>query len=349
MANSVKLKTLNGTKPWLEFRKNIEDDFSYKPQVFNNEIDDYASLNVFDQYGMIFPNGVDEKPLVFLRHANVDKFRFAGLIEPGNSPLEPQKGGYFKELAQKDAVITTKYQKLGQDPFVYGYGSEQPFCEYRFYENYSTWKESDVFDLKAEPFMPTVYDHETFLYSLSQMFTQCKLSGTFLGKPVEGVGGNVRIYMKQSDRHDIGSDLGYINAEGNGLRLDGRWERFIFNYDFHGKMAAFYWLEGEEPVIVDEADMETEWYHLPYVNDGTCIFKKAIFRIGNKVIHYEGKWGCKGFTEKPRIERHGQAHIFGTWYEGDTPYKHQMYMTISENMEVYDYKLKEMGFKVIDD
>ncbi len=344
--SAVKLTTTNHTKPWLEFRFPTEDDFTYRPQVFDNSVDDHAALTVFDQYGMIFPNGVHEKPLVFLRHSNVNRFRFAGLIEPGDNPLDPQKGGYVKELAQKDAVITTKYQKLGETPFVYGYGSREPFCEYRFYQDHATWKESNIFDLKAEPFMPTVYDHETFLYSLSQMFTQCRLTGTFLGKPVEGVGGNVRIYMKQSEWHDIGSDLGYINAEGNGLRPDGRWERFIFNYDFHGKMAAFYWLQGEEPIIVDEAVMEAVWYRLPYVDDGTCIFQEAVFTIGPKKIHYQGKWGCKGFTEKPRIERHGQAHIFGTWYEGDAPYEHQLFMTISENMEVYDYKLKEMGFEV---
>ena len=88
--------------------------------------------------------------------------------------------------------------------------------------------------------------------------------------------------------------------------------------------------------------------HLPYVDDGTCVFKDAIFRFAGKEIHFEGKWGTKGVRPEPRIEKHGQSQILGTWYEGSTPYKHKLSMTFSENMEAYDYKLEKMGFDVKD-
>ena len=99
-------------------------------------------------------------------------------------------------------------------------------------------------------------------------------------------------------------------------------------------------------MLTDKVSMETEWKRLPYVDDGTCVYKNAVFRFAGKEFHFEGKWGTKGFTEKPRVEKHGQSQIFGTWYEGDTPYDHELSFGFSENMEAYDYKLEKLGFEV---
>ena len=113
---------------------------------------------------------------------------------------------------------------------------------------------------------------------------------------------------------------------------------------YEGYSTFYYYIDGEEPILTDHVTMEAEWEHLPYVNDGTCVFKDAIFRFCGKEFHFEGKWGCKGFT--PRVEKHGQSQIFGTWYEGKIPYRHRVYLTFGENMEAYDVKLKELGFDV---
>ena len=70
--------------------------------------------------------------------------------------------------------------------------------------------------------------------------------------------------------------------------------------------------------------------------------------VCGKEIHFTGKWGTKGFLAKPRVEKHGQSQVAGTFYEGDTPYEHQLSNCWVECMEAYDYKLREWGFDVVD-
>ena len=120
-----------------------------------------------------------------------------------------------------------------------------------------------------------------------------------------------------------------------------------FNED--GKTVAIYYIDGETPIICDYFTLEADWVHLPYVDDGTCVFTDAVIRFSGKEFHFHGKWGNKGFTEKPRIEKHGQSQISGTWYEGKIPYRHRLYYSGFENMEAYDYKLKKMGFSIVDE
>lgn len=86
---------------------------------------------------------------------------------------------------------------------------------------------------------------------------------------------------------------------------------------------------------------------LPYVDDGTCIFENAIVRFGGKEFHFNGKWGQKGFTNVPRVEKHGQSQMGAAWYEGKEPYTHRLFTGGFECMEAYDYKLKEWGFQVL--
>jgi hypothetical protein len=83
-------------------------------------------------------------------------------------------------------------------------------------------------------------------------------------------------------------------------------------------------------------------------DDGTVMYKDALFIVGNKKIHFEGKWGTKGFLNEPRLEKHGQSQMFGTWYEGKERYRHRVYYTFTENMEAYDENLKSYGFDVKD-
>ena len=48
-------------------------------------------------------------------------------------------------------------------------------------------------------------------------------------------------------------------------------------------------------------------------------------------------------------EKHGQSQCLGHWYEGDEPYDHVLEHTFTENSgDAYDYRIKEMGFEVID-
>ena len=135
-----------------------------------------------------------------------------------------------------------------------------------------------------------------------------------------------------------------------GIRKDGRREfcNASLGLSEGARSIVAYKIDGEEMIITDEVSLEADWMHLSYVDDGTCVFQNAILRFNGKEIHFEGKWGTKGFLKKPRIERHGQSQIFGTWYEGSEPYEHRLYYTFVENMEAYDKNLKRFGFDVID-
>ena len=179
---------------------------------------------------------------------------------------------------------------------------------------------------------------------------RASIMGLYENRPCLGLGEHDRLFIP-SEVHGfdgITNAFGYFYMNMMGIREeDGRREQALISIDpYHGKNFCYYYIDGETPIFTDKAEMETEWTKLPYVDDGTCVYKDAIFRFGGKEFHFEGKWGSKGFTIKPRVEKHGQSQIFGTWYEGKTPYRHRLFMTFGENMEAYDYKLKELGFDV---
>ena len=325
------------------------DFLSSAPEAFNNEADGYATLCLNDIWGSLYYEGGEaEKPIMFFRHSNKDSYRFGGIVELGDNYIMPQKGGYhFDDIAQKDTIVSA-YKKLSDDPLMYGFGSEEPFSEYRFYLDHVTIREGDILELTAVPLPVCFIDHGCLFPPLVQFSQNCIFKGKLDGKPVHGLGSYDRLYMPRKEKQEFGENLGYFCAMGSGLREDGRYEICLATIDHKGTSVGIYWLEGEEPVISYDVKMEAEWERLPYTDDGTCIYKDAIFRFAGIEFHVNGKWGTKGFTEKPRIERHGQSQVFGTWYVGDTPYRHQVSNSFNENMDCYDYKLQEMGFEVID-
>ncbi len=328
----------------------LPDYLETAPKTFDNDADGHAKLCLNDMWGSLYFEGrEDEKPVMFFRHSNPASYRFGGIVELGDDPFSPQKGGYHHDdLAQKDTK-TTAYEKLSDDPLTYGISSKEPFSAYRFYTDHAEFKEGSVLELKATPFPITIEDHGTMYPPLVQFAQPCLLEGVYEGKKVHGIGSYDRCYMPQTITHAFGENLGYVSSMGSGIREDGRKELCIACKDHKGISVGVYWLEGEEPVISYDVEMEAEWRHLPYCDDGTCGYESAVYRFADIEFHMEGKWGTKGFTKHPRIERHGQSQVFGTWYVGKTPYKHVLSNSFNENMEAYDYKLKELGYTVKED
>lgn len=345
--NKVKFKS-NYKQGYFEFRTISEDDFALEPEVFKNESDDNAKVELVDQYGMLFVEGdVNSKPYYYMRHALIDEARFGGVIELGDTFLSPQISGDTNDFFQK-GTISNKYhrEKNESDDFTYAYGTDAPFSEFVFKKNEASWKESDVLDLKVKHIGPSIVDHQAAFRNLPEIFIGCIYEGTYRGKKVIGMGDWAKNYKLAHKSENILSNLGYITLDVMGIREDGRLEHSFIAIDQTGTVGAYYYIDGEEPVVSDEVEFEADWYRLPYVDDGTCVFGPATIRFKNKEIHFEPKWGTKGVTAMPRIEKHGQSHVLGTWYEGKEPYKHKMYFSFSENMEAYDYKLEKMGFKV---
>lgn len=323
------------------------------PACFDNAFDGHARLSLIDVYSMLFPNGdTTQKPFLYFRHTDIgkNKYRFGNLVELGDDWLSVQKGVYHAdEIATPDTPVQP-YGKVSNDPLMYGFGSREKLVEARFHDGFFTMKEGDFLDLKAEPWNVTLYDHQSIYQNSSIIFQPSTYIGTFDGKPVIGLGSYDRFCIRKDISGFDSIPFEYISLTASGIREDGRKEAMFVSVSLNdvGKTIAYYLLDGETPIITDHVQIEAQWKHLPYVDDGTCVFKDAVFYFCGKEIHFNGKWGSKGFLKEPRIEKHGQSHVFGTWYEGKTPYRHRVYCTIVENMGAFDYKLKELGFDVVD-
>lgn len=337
-------------KHFIECVKRYEADFlEIEPKAFDNDLDGHASLCLNDMYGSLYYEGKEaEKPIMFFRHSNADSYRFGGITELGDTFIMHQKGGYHhNDLAQKDTQING-YRRISFEPNTYGFDSEHPFSEYRFTEHNATFKEGNILNLTATPLPICIVDHGCLFPPLNQFSQPCIVRGTYEGKKVHGLASYDRLYMPKTVTEKFGDNLGYFCSVGCGQREDDKYELCMAVIDQSGTSVGVYWLEGEEPVISYDVTLEADWVHLPYVDDGTCIYEKAIYRFADIEFHVQGKWGTKGFTKEPRIERHGQSQVFGTWYVGNKPYHHKVSNSFNENMECYDYKLIEKGFHVID-
>ena len=323
------------------------------PPQFDNAYDDHAKVVLLDHYGTLFPDAdPDKKPYLYFRHTDVanNKYRFGNIVELGDGPLDVQKSIlHADESAQSDTIIDLPYGKV--EDGVIGFESKGKVCA-RYYKDFITIKEGDYLDLTAYAWDGfTLYDHQSTYQNCSAVFQPCTYMGTMDGRPVIGLGSYDRLCMKSHISGGFGSvPLAYIAISLMGIREDGRREYCFASLGLSegARSMLAYKIDGEETIITDKVEMEADWMHLPYVDDGTCVFKDAILRFADKEVHFEGKWGTKGFLKKPRIEKHGQSQMFGTWYEGKTPYKHRLYYTFTESMEAFDENLKRFGFDIVD-
>lgn len=333
-------------KPYIEFTSQKWDYYKDLPDELNNSFDHHSKLSLVDAYGLIFDKGESSSPVLFVRHGNTNNYRFGGFSRLSNTPFGLQTALHENDIAQKEN--TGPFRKLSDDPISYGYGTQVPFSEYRYFSDHAVFQESNILDAVAEPFPYCVIQHQGEIANFTEIIQPAVVSGTFEGKQVKFIGSYDKVYQPLAKSTDIGSTMAYIMALDHGIRPDGRKESVVIWISSEGKSMGGYYLEGEEPVSTTEVIMDAEWSHLPYVDDGTVGYKDATFYIGQKTIHFQGKWGCKGITAHPRMEKHGQSQIFGTWYEGDIPYNHLMFTTFHENMEAFDYKIQKLGFKIID-
>ena len=352
MAKTVKFSNEGNHVVYIE-KGPISNLIESVPAQFDNAYDDHAKIVLLDHYCMLFPEArTDKKPHIYFRHTDVgnNKYRFGNIVDLGDEPYAVQKGVlHAEESAQSDTPIDRPYGLIEEG--VMGFDSTGK-VEARYYEDHITIKENDYLDLTAYPWEGfTVYDHQTSYANCSVVFQPSTYMGTLDGKPVIGLGSYDRLCMKSHAQGGFGGiPLAYIAISCMGIRQDGRREFCNANLGLSRDVLSYavYKIDGEEMIVSDDVSMEADWCHLPYVDDGTCVFKDAILRFAGKEVHFEGKWGSKGFLKQPRLEKHGQSQMFGTWYEGKERYRHRVYYTFTENMEAYDSNLKEYGFDVID-
>lgn len=342
-----------------------KEDMLIRPTRFDNDEDGHPERCIVTCLGTWFDNGVDNPPISYFRLMNLDSPRWAGMVRCGNNPLSRHEPIHIDDIAQKgDTMIP--YQKLQSNPDVWGWGVNKPFVEVRYYEDGTiTWKEGkngDILNVKLESFPYTFFIHRCEQFPVSTFYTNgCYLKGTYEGKEIEGIGFHDGQFVP-TDKTDKETawqkTTDYLTANCVGIREDGRKEVCFFNGQAD-HLVGGYWLEGEEPIVDGNIKIVGDWVHLPYTNDHTCLMTKFDIHIQNKVIHFEGKWGLKGWGKEdcsdnamnglPSFgDRHGESQCVGIFYEGEIPYKHRVWQTFIENMEAYDYKLKQKGHHVID-
>ena len=346
-----------------EVRKLTIDDLELSPECFANDQDGHAIVGKMAHYAQFYVEGI-KNPVYWFRNVEPHCQRWCGISELGDGLLEPQNGLHGDDLAQADTT-TIHYQKVCDHPKTLEIKTEEPYSLIRFTDDgdggviaeFKEGKDGCILDLKAIPMPKAVINHSSTEIPSPYFQVNTIVSGTYMGKPVKGMGGFDRTYLLnkavgiEDEEEALYTKTYRCNcALYSGVREDGRKEFCNAQImDENGKGIGVYYIDGEETIVTENVHLDAKFQHLPYVDDGTVVFTKAVWKIGPKTIHFNGKWGTKGFTAYPKIEKHGQSQCLGHWYEGDEPYEHVLEHTFTENSgDAYDYRIKEMGFEVID-
>lgn len=346
-----------------EVRKLTIDDLPLAPACFQNEQDGNAVMGKAAQYAQFFAEGIPN-PVYYFRNVNPDSQRWSGISEFGDGPLAPQRGLHGDDIAQGEAP-TVPYRKVCDNPVTYEIASDDPYSLLRFIDDgkggivaeFKEGKDGCILDLKVEPFPVAVVSHSNKNQPTPYFQVNTVVTGTYMGKPITGMGGFDRTYIvnrvkgdAEKEEQDYAATYRCNCALYSGIREDGRKECvYALITTENGKGIGMYYIDGEEPVVTDQVYLDAKFRRLPYVDDGTVVYTDAIWTIGPKKIHFEGKWGTKSFTAYPKVEKHGQSQCFGTWYEGDTPYRHVVSHAFNENSgDAYAERMRQMGFEVIE-
>ncbi|MCR4854931.1 MAG: hypothetical protein K5908_02065 [Erysipelotrichaceae bacterium] len=333
----------------IEYRKLRNDDFSPSPSCFREDIPgEEVRLIRHDNCGMLlFEN---RRPQYYFHNMNETSSRWSSFIELGEGPLSLQESVHDEDMAQNEE--TDSYHLISEDPVTYGIRtlSGKPM-EFTYNEEGCIWKEGEgasILDVRGEWFPYGLICHMGSEYDIPFIHQPVHLKGTYEGKPVEFLACIDRIFSPMGQEDEIiRNATSYISSYCSGIREDGRREWFMaLICRENGKGLGIYYIDKEEPVISGDVINEGIWQRLPYVDDDTVVSIDNVWRFAGKVFHVKGRYGAKGFTGRPRLDRHGQSQIFGTWYEGDTEYRHRIWNTFSENMDAYASSMKERGFRV---
>lgn len=335
----------------IEFRKLCLDDLTLKPKHFQRVGKGYT-LGRHYVWGIIFPNGDEDHPVYYSRNMQLDKYRACGIIKLADRPLESHTEAHISDIATR-GMETSLYQKVSDDPVVYHQGTDVPYSDLRFMENHATWKETDVLDLNVEYWPYALFMHKETGYGIEYFHQNVTYTGTYEGKEVKGLACFDRSYI--ADDIDVQTGINkvcdlYVFTSCSGIRQDGRKEMFyaVIGGENGENTVGIYWLEGEEAIISENVMFEAEWIDVPYLpkDDPTCGYINAVWKIENKEIHMNGKWGCSGLTDSNLVNRVGTTRTFGTWYEGKEPYEFKYVHNCNENMGCTIENLKKHGFNV---
>lgn len=332
----------------IEYRRFLLDDFSNSPKCFETDFPDQkVRLIRHDNCGMILQK--DNSPHYYFHNLDEYKSRWSGIIQLGNGPFSLQSKLSGLKMNQNGDLENT-YDIVSDSPKTYGVKSKNgiPF-EFTYNEIGCHLVEGfngGILDVEGEWFPIGLICHMGSEYNIPFMHIPVHLKGLYKGKSIEMLACIDRIFAPQGCENQIMKNAtSYVSSYCPGIREDGRKELLIaLQCHDNGHGLGLYWIEGDKPIISDEVYNEGIWEELPYVKDGTVVCKDIVWKFAGKEFHVKGLWGSKGFTEEPKLDRHGQSQMFGTWHVGKKEYKHIIWNTFNENMEVYKDSMKSRGF-----
>lgn len=333
----------------VEYRKLTNDDLSASPSCFDADFPgEKVRLVRHDNCGMILVKG--DRPHYYFHNMNETSSRWSSIIRLGDGPLSLQEAVHSEDMAQEEK--TTQYGIVCEDPLTLGVRTiEGPQMHFTYNEDGCVWKEGEdgsILDVKGKWFPFGMICHVGSEYNIPFIHWPAVMEGTYEGKPIRFLACIDRIFSPEGREKDVlKTATSYISSYCSGIRKDGRKE-WLFALLCHenGKGMGIYYIDGEEPILSDQVVNKGVWEKLPYVDDGTVVCIDNVWEFGGKTFHVKGNYGAKGFTGKPRFDRHGQSQVFGTWYAGDEEYEHEIWNTFSENMDAYAEEMKKRGFTV---
>lgn len=346
-----------------EVRKLTIEDLELAPACFANERDGFATMGKAAQYAQFSVEEI-KNPVYYFRNINPDSQRWGGIIEFGDHPLAYQRGLHGDDLAQGETP-SRGYERVKDHPKTFEMESASPYSLLRFLDDehggvcaqFQEGVDGSILDLKVTPFPVAVISHANDRQPAPYFQVNTMVTGTYMGKPVCGLGGFDRTFVvggvkgdRAKEEKNYAATYRCTCALYSGIRQDGRKECvYALITTQNGTGIGMYYIDGEEPVVTDQVYLEADFHRLPYVDDGTVVYTDATWKIGPKTIHFHGKWGTKSFSAQPKLDKHGQSQCFGTWYEGDTPYEHVISHAFNENSgDAYAERMEQMGFKVLD-
>lgn len=346
-----------------EVRKLSIEDMELSPKVFFTERDGYAVMGKAAHYAQFRVEGIDT-PVYYFRNITPEGQRWAGISCFGATPLTPQTGLHGDDLAQGETP-STRYRKVCDNPKTYEIETQEPYSRIRYIDDGQggvilecrEGKDGCILDIRAVPFPVAVISHANQDQPAPYFQVNTVVTGTYMGRPIRGMGGFDRTFVvnhKTAGTAKIEADYAATYrcccALYSGIREDGRKECvYALITNQNGKGIGMYYLDGEPTFVSENVRLDAKFCHLPYVDDGTVVYTAATWTIGTKVIHFDGKWGTKGFTAYPKLEKHGQSQCFGSWYAGDTPYPHVVSHSFNENSgDAYADRIRSLGFTVTD-
>lgn len=339
--------------PEFEFIHLTADDFSMEPSRMNAGSSRFC-FHVTWVWGWIFYED-GQPPRHFLREISPDGHlhEAVGCVQLSNHPQKPQIAIGNRDHMNADPSVPAVYRRidgdpdgLSDDPYVYEYSAiGTPEVLYRFSSGFTRIIEGDVLDLTFEHLPYAYYANHTSCFPGPYIYQPAIATGTYMGKPVKFLGGWDRAfaaYEKPSIAFVTnGQPNIFTGIIGTAIREDGRWE-WCGTTMIGKRSAGFYWLEGEEPEMSVDVQMDPVWEQLSYGEPHERMLTGATFHVGERVIHYEAKWGYRGYRDTPRGAL-GSTSSSGIWYEGDTPRKYRMNFVFSESHNALEEIIKRDG------